>query len=226
MKKGYILVEGHGEVTAAHNLVTRLWQAAGQNQPWAPPSRWVNLHLQAGVEKGIARIRSRDDAGALLILRDEDDLCPKEKGPEISSWIAPLSPPFPVAVVLFHREYEVLFLPCLKQIAGRPLVGPDGQERPGLLPGTRYEGDWEGVRGVKEWLSRHFPTGRAYKPTFDQLPMTRMIDIPTLRAADVPCFGTLERALSFLASSFGVPGVYPAPQPPRAGAGAPPPRRS
>jgi hypothetical protein len=105
----------------------------------------------------------------------------------------------------------VLFLPCLEQMAGFPLVGPDGQERPGLLPGTRYKGDWEAKRGVKEWLTEHFPAGRSYKPTFDQLPLTRMIDLPTLRAAGVPCFGTLERALSFLAVAFGKGGVYPPP---------------
>ena len=36
-----------------------------------------------------------------------------------------------------------------------------------------------------------------------------MIDLPTLRAAEVPCFATLERALAFLAVAFGTGGVYP-----------------
>jgi hypothetical protein len=211
MKKGYILVEGHGEVEAAGNLVTRLWREAGHPHPWAPPVRWKNLHLRDGIEKGVGRVRLHGDAGALLILRDEDDACPKERAPQMVSWILPLAPPFPVAVVLLHREYEVLFLPCLERMAGRPLVGPDGQERPGLLPGTHYKGDWEAKRGIKEWLSEHFPPGRSYKPRFDQLPMTRMIDMSVLRAAGVPCFATLERALGFLASSFGAPGVYPPP---------------
>ncbi|WP_438031367.1 hypothetical protein [Sorangium sp. So ce233] len=65
------------------------------------------------------------------------------------------------------------------------------------------------MRDVKGWLTDHFPQGRVYKPTLDQWPMTRMIDVPTLRAAGVPCFGTLERALAFLASSFGGTGVCP-----------------
>lgn len=209
MKKGYILVEGHGEVEAAGNLVSRLWREAGKYQPWAPPIRWKNLHLQRGIVQGVERIRANKDAGALLILRDEDDACPKERGPEIASWARELHPPFPVAVVLLHREYEVLFLPCLDRIAGHSIVGADGQERPGLLPGTRYEGEWEAKRGVKEWLTSHFPPGRSYKPAFDQLPMTRMINIATLRAARVPCFQTLERALAFLAASFGEEGAYP-----------------
>ena len=120
--------------------------------------------------------------------------------------------PFPTALVLLHPEYEVLFLPCVASMAGKPIVDESGQQRPGLLPGTAHSGGWETNRGVKEWLSRHFPRGRSYKPTLDQLPMTRMLDLDVLRAADVPCFGTLERALAFLAraASEGATGVYPA----------------
>ncbi len=209
MKKGYILVEGKGEVGAVDNLVTRLWHEAGHWQPWAPAMRWVNIHQQQGIEKGIGYVRALKDAGALLILRDEDDACPKELGPALGDFVRGLAPPFAVAVVLLHREYEVLFLPCLEQMAGRPIIGPDGQQRPGVLSGTSHVGNWEAKRGVKEWLSAQFPLGRSYKPALDQLPLTRMIDIPTLRAAHVPCFGTLERALAFLAASFDTPGVYP-----------------
>jgi hypothetical protein len=209
VRKGYVLVEGQGDVEAAGNLVNRLWREAGHEPPWAPPSRWKNLHLRAGIEKGVEYVRGKRDVGALLLLRDEDDACPAARGPEAAEWVAALDPPFPVAVVLLHREYEVLFLPCVEQMAGQPLVGPDGQRRPGLVAGAHFEGDPESVRGVKEWLSRHFPTGRIYKPSIDQLPMTRLIHLPTLRAAGVPCFGTLERALAFLAANFGGPGVYP-----------------
>lgn len=63
---------------------------------------------------------------------------------------------------------------------------------------------------MKEWLTSHFPPNRSYKPTVDQLPLTRLIDFPTLRAADVPCFGTLEPALRFLAGGQATRGVYPA----------------
>ncbi len=211
MQKGYLLVEGKGELGAADNLVLRLWQEAGNWQPWAPAIRCVNVHQRRGIEKGIGLIRAKGDAGALLILRDEDDDCPKERGPEFAGWAQAEAAPFPVAIVLLRREYEVLFLPCLERMASRPLVGPDGQERAGLLPGTQYEGDWEAKRGVKEWLTANFPAGRSYKPALDQLPLTRMIDLPTLRAAGVPCFGTLERALAFLAMAFAKGGVYPPP---------------
>lgn len=211
MKKGYILVEGRGELGAVDNLVARLWRGADFVQPWAPALRWKNIHHRRGIETGVEYVRSLRDAGALLIVRDEDDACPKERGPSMAAIVRDLAPPCPVAVVLFYREYEVLFLPCLAQMAGRPIVGVDGRERPGLVPGTVYDGPWEARRGIKEWITSKFPPGRSYKPRLDQLPLTRMIDIPTLRAAEVPCFGTLERALAFLAANFGKSGVYPPP---------------
>jgi hypothetical protein len=199
LTKGYILVEGYGELGAVDNLIFRLSDDLGLRRAWVPAIRWKNLHLPRGIEQGANFIRYRD-ADALLILRDEDDRCPKERGPAMADWLQRLQLPFPAAVVLFHPEYEVLFLPCLEQMAGKPL-GTGASARPGLRPGTRWEGSWESRRGIKEWLSAQFPSNRSYKPTLDQLPLTRLIDPRILREADVPCFGSLERALRFLAEA-------------------------
>jgi Domain of unknown function (DUF4276) len=208
--KGYILVEGHGELGAVDNLISRLSKDLGQQRVWAPAIRWKNLHLARGLEQGANFIRLRPDAETLLILRDEDDRCPKELAPSMVEWVRGLHLPFPSAVVLFHPEYEVLFLPCLDRMAGKTL-GIGAAARPGLRPGTRWEGFWESKRGIKEWLSDHFPPNRSYKPTLDQLPLTRLIDFDVLRNADLPCFGTLERALGFLAEG-GAGEVYPQPR--------------
>lgn len=198
MGKGYILVEGHGELGAVDNLISRLAKDLDLDRAWAPAIRWPNLHLQRGIEKGASFIRTKPDADALLILRDEDDDCPAHRAPLIAAWLKELQLPFPAAVVLFHPEYEVLFLPCLDQMAGKPL-GTGAAARPGLLSGTRWEGDWEARRGLKEWLSAQLPPNRSYKPTLDQLPLTRMVDFAALRKAELACFGTLERAITFLA---------------------------
>lgn len=198
-RKGYLLVEGHGEVEAAHNLVCRLSLDMGLYLPWATPRRWPNLHQwearhSGGVRAGAEFVRSKADAGALLILRDEDDQCPRETAPAIADRLRQLDLPFPTAYVLLHPEYEVLFLPCLQQM-GFPAWDRDS---------------WETRRGIKEWLSGQLPRGRSYKPTLDQLPMTRQLDFNLLRAANVPCFGTLERALAFLARHLDHAGrVYP-----------------
>ncbi len=197
--KGYILVEGHGEVEAAQNLVIRLSLDIGLNLPWTMPRRWLNLHqweakTAGGIKAGAELIRSKPDAAALLILRDEDDGCPRKLAPETASRLRTLLLPFPVAYVLLHPEYEVLFLPCVEAM-GFPKWDRDS---------------WEARRGIKEWLSAQLPRGRSYKPTVDQLPMTRQISFNELRQAMVPCFGTLERGLHFLKNNLGGVGkVYP-----------------
>jgi len=167
--------------------------------PWTTPRRWSNLHQwqaqgSGGVQAGAEFIRSKPDANALLILRDEDDACPKDLAPSIALQLQQLNLPFPVAYVLLHPEYEVLFLPCLTRM-GYPAWDRDS---------------WEARRGIKEWLSGHLPRGRSYKPTVDQLSMTRQIDFAVLRQAEVPCFGSLERAIWFLSTHLEQAGaVYP-----------------
>ncbi len=210
MGKLYLVVEGHGEVRAALNLITRLWQDLALPVLVAadPPIRGLALHTRAGVKKSCEILRTRRDCDRALLLRDEDDGCPATRGPEAAAWVREAGLPFPVAVVLAHREYEAWFLPCIQTMAGHRLVDANGLSRPGLLPGTAFTGDPEAVRGVKEWLSRHFPPGKSYKPTLDQLPFTRLLDLPTLRKAQLASFGTLERALRFLAIAEGR-AVYP-----------------
>ncbi len=198
-RKGYLLVEGHGEVRSVHNLVTRLSREAGFDLPWATPRRWANLHQwvaqnRGGVKAGVEFIRSKSDAGALLIIRDEDDACPRDLAPQMADKLRRRKLPFPTAYVLLHPEYEVLFLPCLGRM--------------GFPQWDRKS--WEARRGIKEWLSGQLPKGRSYKPTVDQLPMTRQIDFRRLREAEVPSFGSLERALAFLSLHLGEEsGVYP-----------------
>ncbi len=83
-------------------------------------------------------------------------------------------------------------------------------DRPGFVEGAVWDGaSWEARRGIKEWLTRQFPPNRSYKPTIDQLPMTRMLDLGQLRDADVPCIGTLERALTLLGELLDTQDVYP-----------------
>lgn len=201
MGKGYLIVEGHGDGQAALKLVHRVWTDLG-----LPFVHWDDHPIRGSCEI----LRTKPQCERVLRLRDEDDLCPKERGPETAEWVKALNLPFPVAVVLPYREFEAWFLPCAHLLAGKPLIS-GRLERPGLEAGTSFNGDVESIRGVKECLSKHFAGGKAYKPTLDQLPMTQMLDLPTLRAANVPSFGTFERALRFL-STAGPGEVYPPPR--------------
>lgn len=207
--RGYLVVEGHGETAAALNLVTRLWSDLGLAElHWSdPPIRGQALQLRAGVDRALELVRRKSDVGALLLLRDADDDCPRETGPLAARWIADAGLPFPAAVVLLRREYETLLLPSLHRMAGVPLRDPRGIERSGIKPGARFEGEPEAQRDAKGVLTAHFISGR-YKPSLDQLALTRLVRFEDLRTASVPAFGTLERALRFLAAAAGH-GVYP-----------------
>lgn len=207
--RGYVVVEGHGELRAAANLLSRLWSDLGLPfAPWADPIRGWALHTAAGTEKAVSLVRRKPDARHLLLLRDEDDACPAETGPLAASWVSALHPPFPVAVVLLRREFETLLLPSLHRMAGVPLVDPRGVSRPGVMAGTEFTGDAESIRDAKGEITRHWARGR-YKPALDQLALTQLADFADIRAAEIASFGTLERALRFLASTVGS-GVYPA----------------
>jgi hypothetical protein len=201
MGRAYLFVEGHGDTQAALNLVIRLWQNLALSPiNWASPCRGKNMHQERGVEKACSFVRSRGDCEALLILRDEDDQCPRDLAPSSAGWLRKQNLSFPSALVLAHREFEAFFLPCISLIAGHKLRDSNGIERDGILANTRFEGNPEDIRGVKEWLSSHMPRGRSYKPTLDQLPLTRLIDFDAIRSHNppLPCFGTLERSLKFL----------------------------
>jgi hypothetical protein len=210
MGRGYVIVEGHGEQDAVLNLLTRLWADLGlEPLIWAEPIRGKNLVQRSGVEKSCELIRRKADPEILIVLRDDEDGCPKVDGPAIARWLRELALPFPSAVVLAYREFESLFLPCVARMAGKPLVGHASVTRPGLRADARFNGDLEAKRGVKEWLSTQMPKGTSYKPAVDQLPLMRLVDFSVVRASGLPWFGTLERALRFVDAHRGQGAAYP-----------------
>ena len=211
MNKIYVLVEGHGEVQAMQNLLTRLANhLLIHNIIWDYPKRWINLHVweapRGGIKRAVNLYRNDANVGGLLIIRDEDDKCPKELAPFIASKILKEELPFPVAYVLLNPEYEVLFLPSLEKM---PTVFNDG--RSGLKENTKWPyKSWEAKRGIKEWLSNNFKGNKSYKPTLDQLPMTRSIDFEILDKSGLACYDTLKRAIVYLSKNMEIPKkVYP-----------------
>jgi hypothetical protein len=131
MGKLYLVVEGHGEVRAALNLITRLWQDLGlPHVVFAdPPLRGTALHSPAGILKACELLRSKRDCDRALILRDEDDACPARMGPEVASHVRGARLPFPVAVVLAHREFEAWFLPCIHLTGSSAPTGAGGSDQ-------------------------------------------------------------------------------------------------
>jgi hypothetical protein len=216
-----VVAEGHGETEAIRNIVSRVASDDSLILPFIP--------RVGGVQRRIIRTRGRieeaceiamaRDATALLLTRDADNDetadetrdCPKVRAPETAEWARAMHLPFPVAVVLFRWEYESMFLAGLDAIAGKALIGDDGIERPGVLSSALFHGDADHApRGAKEWLTANMPRGVSYKPTTDQLAMTRLLPLDHDRLNKLPSFVRLRRGLRFLSENMGVAGaVYP-----------------
>lgn len=201
----YVVVEGDGEQQAVPNLIQRWCQAHGETQRfWRPPIR-INVQREADAQRIIGLVSARRDAEGLLVLRDDEDGCPKTDGPAMAQWFKTLAAPFPVACALLFREYETMFLPFVTEWAGRSLS--NGRE--GLRADATFTGDPEAKRDAKGVITNAMPAGRSYKETVDQLEFTRLLDIDALRQSGLPCVGTLDRAIQFLLSSKPPGAVFP-----------------
>lgn len=213
-----MIVEGAGDSDALPVLVGRLRESHGfTGLPHSPNNgRGVGTYqLSLDKARGRERLenvcetyRRRSAVSALLITQDSDDTCPKDFAPLLAEWIRPLQLPFPVAVVLFYREYETLFLASSKTLQGVPLRGM--VERTGLRPGAAYLGFPEDVRGAKGWIGEHLR--RKYVETIDQEAFTRTLDLADRDLGQLSSFRRLLKALSFLAANVdsGTRGtVYP-----------------
>jgi hypothetical protein len=209
----YAVVEGQGEELAVPNLLCRLSADLGrEDATWMVVGRRNAMKKRSVVEAQCEDLRRRGDCDGALLLQDGEDDCPREDGPRIASWVAEQRLPFPVAITLFYREYETLFLACLSSLAGKSLVDPRGRALHPIDPAATFDGDPQRPRDAKGALNRFFPAKHPYRPTTHQLALTRALDLAALRASALPCFGTLERSLRFvLVTRDG--GVYPSPVP-------------
>lgn len=205
----YILAEGHGEIKAATKLVSRICKNLGYDDMiFADAIRCKNLHREDDLLKSIKSIQYRKDAEGLLIIKDEDDKCPKIEAPKIASVIRNQTMPFPISYHLMYREFETLFCAYLDNFKGKEIKHT-------TIGTIKFKDDVsapenpETKRDAKGMISKAMQGGRIYKPSVDQLTLTQAMDINILRSLNVPCFGTLERCLTHLKINKGKFSVYP-----------------
>jgi hypothetical protein len=109
------------------------------------------------------------DRGGVLVLLDADDDCPATLGPSLLSTAQAARPDKAVTVVLPNREFEAWFLASADSLAGQR----------GFDPSMTSPSDPDAVRDAKGWLSRH--CDHPYKPTIDQAPLARLMDLDLAR---------------------------------------------
>lgn len=209
-----IVREGHGEQGAIEKLIARLARSAGLiPSPIASIPESIR-HVVTSPESALvaAEIAARYSPNALLITADCDDSCPKDLAPQISTALRQRAFPFPIATVLFYREYETLAVSIANRLDGSTLRSPGGTTIATLSLTTSMPSDPETFRDAKGWIKRHLMGGQSYKPTTHQLPLTNQMNIDDLRAADLSSFRRLETAIRFLAEEMnqGTSNTYPA----------------
>lgn len=143
-----------------------------------------------GIEREVESNSWVGPSGSILVLLDADDDCPAELAPALLNRAQSARPDRRVSVVLAKREFEAWFLASAQSLAGR-FSFPADMEAPD---------DPEGVRGAKEWLSRHRPAGHPSKETVDQAALASAFDIGQAREHS-PWLGKFCRELEALLSS-------------------------
>ena len=191
MRRIATIVEGHGEVEAVPILLRRLAEHLSPdfNVEIPRPIRIGRYKiLKAGeLERvvGLAARRAGTD-GCILILLDAEDDCPAELGPELLRRVRGERTDCDIRVVLAKTEYEAWFLAAGDSIAGRR----------GIAEAVASPSEPESIRGAKEWLSAHMPSGQPYRPTLHQPALTAIFDLDSARKA--PSFDKLWRDVDSL----------------------------
>lgn len=214
----YVVREGDGEKAALPVLVYAIRNHVGLDRlPHHSPDKhsWKKpLITQANVEAVCEQLRATADCEAVLLTRDADqdqlpyNDCPKFTAPEIGDWVRALNLPFPVAVVLFYKEYETLFLSGADAMAGKTVNDAHGRPIAEIPATATAHPDPEHPRDAKGWVKKKlFPV---YKETLYQHTLTRLLDHDDLSNKGLSSYRRLVSALEFLATNQGVAGaVYP-----------------
>jgi hypothetical protein len=164
------IVEGHGEVSAVPVLMRRLRDQAGvyDIDIGKPIRRKLSeLVTREGIQRAVRLAAIQQDCGAILILFDSEDSCPRELAPQLQEWAVMAAGFLPCSVVLAYREYETWFLSAIESLRGQ--CGIRLNADPPLNPESR--------RGAKEALERYMPPGCSYHETIDQARLTAHLDL-------------------------------------------------
>ncbi len=177
MKLG-IIVEGHGEVSAAPVLVRRIITELIDPNLWVdilkPDRKKRNLlvkeeEFERALEAMARRVGS--DGGVLVIL-DADDDAPCLLGPKLLGWARSKRPDRRHGVVVAQREWEGWYLEAVESLRGKR----------GLLDDVERPPNPESLRDAKGWFDARMAEG--YAETLDQAAFAAELDLSAARRSD------------------------------------------
>ena len=164
------IVEGHGEVEAAPVLLRRLLTEAAEYEVGVSrPIRRKRSELiqQSTLSVSIRLAMMQPNCGAILVLLDSDDDCPRDLAPRLQGLAANAAGNVPCQVVLAHREYEAWFLAAIESLRGARGIRDDAVSHP--RP--------ESPRDAKGWIQQCMRGNRCYMETSDQAPLSDRFDL-------------------------------------------------
>ncbi|MFF0767117.1 DUF4276 family protein [Streptomyces sp. NPDC003737] len=186
------IVEGHGEERALPVLLRRLvahlepGMYAEIQRPYRIPRDRMLRRDVLGDALTVVMARTQAPTGVLVLL-DADDDCAVELAERLRTHAQADHAHIPLVAVAAVREFEAWFLAGAAGLAGR--AGLPETLAPPPAP--------EGIRGAKEWLSRHMPRGSTYQETSHQPSFATLFDLDAARAT-APSFDKLARDVHFL----------------------------
>lgn len=166
------IVEGHGEVNAAPELLRRL-------AAWASPNSYIHVGAAIRTVKSkflqdeqefsrklqLAALKAGSEGWVLVIL-DADDDCPVALSRSVEQRAANYINPASISVVVANREYEAWFIAAANSLAGCRSFQPVGEMR------LRNPDE---PRDAKGWLSRQMKGG--YHEVTDQPAFSAQMDL-------------------------------------------------
>jgi hypothetical protein len=164
------IVEGYGEVAAVPILLRRLrdeCQAFGLEVNRPIRATRSQLVREDTLKQRVKLALFQEQCGAILIIFDADDDCPKHLAPVIQTWANEESGQVPSAVVMANREYEAWFLASIESLRGRRGIRNDAVSY--LNP--------EVPRAAKHALEECMIDGANYSETVDQPALTAMFEM-------------------------------------------------
>lgn len=188
------IVEGDGEIEAAPLLLRRFIALCNRYELTigkAIKRKRSQLVSKEGLATAIQLAKLDPDCGAILILFDADDDCPRVLAPVITAWAKEASLEIPCEIVIANREYEAWFLSAINSLKGHCSITADA-----LRPGSP-----ETIRGAKEKLESFMPRNRGYTEKLDQPTLTAHF---SLKEAFVVArsFRRMVRAFGLLAANL------------------------
>jgi len=130
-----------------------------------------NLIKANGIERFVRHAWKEPNCGAIFILVDAEDDCPKSIAKDFVARIDQMGVLFPVLIVCANRMYENWFFASLETILEKHMLWPSDK-----IAGITIPDDVELIASAKSRINSYFPKGRAYKETQDQESMTYILD--------------------------------------------------